>query len=63
MSVSVYVYVLPNSIRKQVLTDCYNALRERGKTHEESKHEVSHYITRSRLMDLEGLIDIGKYRL
>lgn len=61
MSASIYVYALPKNIRKQVLADCYNALREHGKTHEESKREVSYYITRFRLVDLECLIDIRKY--
>lgn len=63
MSVAIHVYVLPKSIRKQILADCYNALREHGAAHEQAKHEVSHYIICSRLMDLEHLIDIGKYPL
>lgn len=56
-----YVYTLPRDLRKQVLLDCYNALRANGMSHEQAKHEVSHYITRSRLCDLECLIDIRGY--
>lgn len=56
-----YVYTLPKNLRKEILLDCYNALRANGNTHEQAKHEVSHYVTRSRLCDLECLIDVRKY--
>lgn len=56
-----YVYMLPKNLRKEILLDCYNTLRESGMSHEEAKHEVSHYITCSRLCDLECLVDVRKY--
>lgn len=63
MSVTTPVYMLPKSIRREVLFDCYNALLTLGKSKEEAKHEVSHCIVVSRLIDLENLVDVFKYRL
>lgn len=63
MSITISVYKLPTDLRKQVLLDCYNALRQRGKTHEQAKHEVSTMVVCSRLCDLECFVDVFKYRL
>lgn len=63
MSITTPVYHLPKDLRKQVLLDCYNALREQGASHEEAKYEISHMIVCSRLCDLEFLTDVLKYRL
>ena len=57
------IYKLPRDLQKQVLWDYYNALLKRGISKDKAKHEISHAIICSRLMDLGHLIDIRKYRL
>lgn len=57
------VYKLPRDLQKQVLWDCYNALRKRGMSQDKAKHEISTMVICSRLCDLECLVDVRKYRL
>lgn len=63
MSITVRIYDLPKPLKKQVLWDCYNALRKRGMSQEEARYEISHMIICSRLCDVECLVDVFKYRL
>lgn len=63
MSITTPVYKLPKDLRKQALSDCYNALRRRGISHERARYEISHCIICSRLCDLEYLVDVFEYRL
>ena len=57
------IYKLPKGLAKQVLLDCYNALLDDGKTKDYAKRKVSNEIIFARLIDLENMIDISKYRL